>query len=324
MKQKVLISRRHLAGILAIGVVIALLFLVRGWQQARAEITTDITSPLLAYSDTLALVRFQVDGPVAPVSSLGGACGPVEGVLQDKAGEPLAQVGATTPNAGFMACTTDETGISHYTLIFWGDFRARPPHQIQIRFLHTTSDALSNLLWKGFKKASWASIIGPSHHGVSLTDALQTPNLILLRLCAQLPSAEDWHPRGELLLNGEVWEIVSSGIPNFRKPGALGTSERCFIALLEKSSSWASRAETTHGVQFHLRWERSLPECFSAEAYRRDIEPFLQKHGLSPEHAGLTQQLDFWCLGTSIHPDFWEFLQKEWRYGPTYTLQLAP
>ncbi len=324
MEKKALISRPHLAGILAIGGVVALLFLVRGWQQARAEITADMTSPLLVYSDTLALVRFQVDRPVAPASSLDGACGPVEGVLQDQAGDPLAQVGTKTPGAGFVACITDAQGISHYTLIFWGDFRARPPHQIQIRFLQTTTDAFSNPLWKGFKKATWAAIRGASHPGVTFTDALQTPNLIVLRLCAQLPSAEDWHPRGELLLNGEVWEIVSSGIPNFRKPGALGTSERCFIALLEKSPSSASRPETAHGVQLHLRWERSVPECFSAEAYRRDIEPFLQKHGLSPEQAGLTQQQDFWCLGTPVHPDFWEFLQKDWRHGPTYTLQLVP
>ncbi len=315
---------RRLAVVVVLAVAgIGSLLMLWGQQRAGAQTTAPITFLRLVYSNTLALVQFQMDRSIAPVNSLNGPCGPVEAFLLDETGALLAQLGGTSPGSAFMSCVTDEQGVSHYTLIFLGDFHARPPHQIQIR-LPSSSEPATRLSRTGFERATWKAMVGISRQGVSFEDALRTSDIILLRFCAQIPSVEDWHPRGELILEGEVWEIVASGIPNFRKPGVLGATQRCYIALLEQSSRPAQASNPSSGVRLHLRWERSLPECFSTQVYRRDIEPFLKQRGLSPEQAGLTPQQDVWCLGMQLHPELRAFLQEKWRLGPAYTLHLMP
>ncbi len=321
--KRVLSVKRGLTGALLLLLVGLAGILGRGWTQsglAKGQATS--LPAVLAYSDTLALVQFSLDAPAAQESPLAGPCGPVTLTLQDAQGQTLATSGGQNPGAAFQACQVAEDGVSHYTVLFWGDFRQRPPSRVVLRPASQT-DGEPVFVWQGFRTAAYAPLQNRQAEGLRVEDALKTDDRMVLRVCARLPDAGDWHPRGTLRLeDGSVWAITATGVPDFRQAGALGQEQRCYIALLEKTGAGPASAAKAQPAVLEVQWQRSLPECFSPQDVEQHLAPYFRAHGQTPAEVGLVEVNGAWCFpqGQAVDAAFWDFLQTTWQQGPTQRL----
>ncbi len=146
---------------------------------------------------------------------------------------------------------------------------------------------------------------------------------MVLRVCARLPDAGDWHPRGTLRLeDGSVWAITATGVPDFRQAGALGQEQRCYIVLLEKTGAGPASAAKAQPPVLEVQWQRSLPECFSPRDVEQHLAPYFRAHGQTPAEVGLVEVNGAWCFpqGQAVDAAFWDFLQTTWQQGPTQRL----
>ena len=316
----------------ALLLAIAALAAAGWWQFSRPASVVKAQGPrlrfqTLAYSDTFAVVSFDVD---YARSARNPGCTPTNVTLLDARGKALAS--SREKGAAFTQCTPWEKQPTtvHYQTILVGDFTHRPPMKVQVAVAEAPHpNAVRDVYFSALapRRTTLDEWRGLQNAGLKIKDALQVGQNFYLQACQELPDAGDWVPTGNLrLANGTSgWVLNVWAVPHYNAPGVLTSAQRCFLLQFIPNPEHAPVDHATP-TQMQITWQRNIPECIEDAVFQKQFAPLLTKSNLSKtvffQKTTLPDGEVQWCVSPDGLPASVRKALAPWTSGPTVTLAL--
>ncbi len=325
-------SRKLGMRILALLATVAALAVGGWWAFGRPASVAEAQGPrlrfqTLAYSDTLAVVDFDVD---YGRSARNPGCAPTDVTLLDARGQTL--VSSRQKGSAFTQCAPLEgqPATVHYQTILVGDFAHRTPVKVQVAVAEAQQPNAVQDIYLSARAPqraaleNWRNLQNP---GLKIKDALQAGQTFYVQACQELPDAGDWAPSGSLrTASGAAgWVLNTWAVPHYNAPGVLTSAQRCFVLEFIPNPDHTPSAKATP-TQMKITWERNIPECIEDAVFQKDVAPLLAKANLSKTAAFQKSTLPDgeaqWCVPQGGLPAEVRKALTPWTGGPTVTLAL--
>jgi hypothetical protein len=255
-----------------------------------------------AFTNDHVAVEYSVQGQIkTPYGTLTGC--PVGGtVVLDGTGNKISG-----NDNDFTYCRPDGNGGYLVTQFFYSDYGKNKPQNMKITIgdvndidATTNNNAAVHIAPIGdfsfsipsqadTQSVSYPSDIAKATSGLNMkiNRVDFSPSLAKVDACVTLPDTGDWLVDGYMLNAGQNIPLTYWTIPNYKKPGVLDNTQRCFSFVFTEIPDYTTikKGNLSFVVE---KISRNVPECVRGANWER-IKDELQKYGidsLQPDVAG--------------------------------------
>jgi len=271
---------------------------------SAANSTTDVNVNLIwsAYTNDHVAIEYSVQGQIKTPYGIFTGC-PVGGsAVLDGTGTKISG-----SDNDFTYCRPDGNGGYLVTQFFYSDYGKNKPEKVKITIgdvddadAATNNGAVVHIAPVGdfsfsapsqqdTQSVSYPSDLAQATSGLKMkiNRVDFSPSLAKVDACLTLPDTGDWSLDGYLLNAGQKISLEYWTIPNFRKPGILDSTNRCYSMVFTGIPDYKTikKGDLSYIVE---KISRNTPDCVNATGLAK-IKDELQKYGivsLQPDTAG--------------------------------------